>query len=95
VAHLIQLRVEETDYCEYRKSHACLTTFNAVCSYIGTRDLVQEHIAFKVWILTAEWEMPKDVEADTSQNAGKSSLVHLASLTMTGLTPSKQQVMNY
>jgi hypothetical protein len=59
------------------KSQACLAAFNAMCNYIGTRDLVQEHIAFKVWILTAEWEMPKDVGADTSQNAGKSSLVHL------------------
>jgi hypothetical protein len=25
--------------------------FNTVCSYIGTRDLVQEHIAFKMWPL--------------------------------------------
>jgi hypothetical protein len=30
------------------KSQACLAAFNAVCSYIDTRDLVQEHIAFKV-----------------------------------------------
>jgi hypothetical protein len=27
---------------------ACLMTFNTVCTYIGTRDLVQEHIAYKV-----------------------------------------------
>jgi hypothetical protein len=27
---------------------ACLMAFNIVCTYIGTRDLVQEHIAFKV-----------------------------------------------
>jgi hypothetical protein len=27
---------------------ACLMAFNTVCTYIGTRDLVQEHIAFKV-----------------------------------------------
>jgi hypothetical protein len=30
------------------KAQACLVAFNTVCSYIGTRDLVQEHIAFKV-----------------------------------------------
>jgi hypothetical protein len=33
------------------KSQACLVAFNVVCSYICTRDLVQEHIAFKVWPL--------------------------------------------
>jgi hypothetical protein len=27
---------------------ACLMAFNTVCTYIGTRDLVQEHIAYKV-----------------------------------------------
>jgi hypothetical protein len=25
--------------------------FDMVCTYIGTRDLVQEHIAYKVWPL--------------------------------------------
>jgi hypothetical protein len=30
---------------------ACLMAFNTVCTYIGTRDLVQEHIAYKVWPL--------------------------------------------
>jgi hypothetical protein len=57
------------------RSQGCLATFNVVCNYINTRDLVQEHIAFKVWPLAAKWEMPKDAEADA--NAGKSSLVHL------------------
>jgi hypothetical protein len=59
------------------KSQACLTTFNVVCGYISTRDLVHEHIAFKVWPLTAEWEMPKDIGAGTIQSAGRSSLVYL------------------
>jgi hypothetical protein len=48
------------------KSQDCLPLLNDVCSYIGTRDLVQEHLAFKVWPLTVEWEMPKDAGADTS-----------------------------
>jgi hypothetical protein len=46
---------------------ACLMAFNIVCTYISTRDLVQEHIAFKVWPLTNEWEMPKENAAGSSQ----------------------------
>jgi hypothetical protein len=36
---------------------ACLMAFNIVCTYIGTRDLVQGHIAYKVWPLVNDWEM--------------------------------------
>ena len=32
---------------------ACQVAFNTVCTYIGTRDLVQEHIAYKVWPLVS------------------------------------------
>jgi hypothetical protein len=46
---------------------ACLTAFNIVCTYIGTRYLVQEHIAFKIWPLMNEWEMPKEIAAGSSQ----------------------------
>jgi hypothetical protein len=38
---------------------ACQRAFNTVCSFIGTRDLIQEHIAFKVWPLVESWEMPR------------------------------------
>jgi hypothetical protein len=38
----------------------CQRAFGAVCSFIGTRDLVQEHIAFRVWPLVEKWEMPKE-----------------------------------
>jgi hypothetical protein len=41
--------------------------FNTMCTYIGTRDLVQEHIAFKVWPLVNEWEMSKETAAGSSQ----------------------------
>jgi hypothetical protein len=51
------------------KSQACLVAFNVVCSYICTRDLVQEHITFKVRSLVNEWEMLKDVDASSSQSA--------------------------
>jgi hypothetical protein len=46
---------------------ACLMAFNTICTYIGTRDLVQEHIAFNVWPLANEWEMPKEAAAGSSQ----------------------------
>jgi hypothetical protein len=46
---------------------ACQVAFNTVCTYIGTRDLVQEHIAYKVWPLASEREMPKEAATDSSQ----------------------------
>jgi hypothetical protein len=38
-----------------------------VCTFIGTRDLVQEHIAYRVWPLVNEWEMPKEAAVGSSQ----------------------------
>jgi hypothetical protein len=38
----------------------CQKAFGIVCSFIETRDLVQEHIAFRVWPLVEQWEMPKE-----------------------------------
>jgi hypothetical protein len=38
----------------------CQRAFGVICSFIGTRDLVQEHIAFRVWPLVEQWEMPKE-----------------------------------
>jgi hypothetical protein len=38
----------------------CQRAFGIVFSFIGTRDLVQEHIAFRVWPLVEQWEMPKE-----------------------------------
>jgi hypothetical protein len=46
---------------------ACQMVFNTVCTYIGTRDLVQEHIAYRVWPLTSGWEMLKEAAAGSSQ----------------------------
>jgi hypothetical protein len=46
---------------------ACQAAFNTVCTYIGTRDLVQEHIAYKVWSLASGWEMSKEVATGSSQ----------------------------
>jgi hypothetical protein len=38
-----------------------------VYAFIGTRDLIQEHIAFRVWTLVENWEMPKDTVAESSE----------------------------
>jgi hypothetical protein len=46
---------------------ACQRSFNTVCTFIVTRDLVQEHIAYRVWPLVSEWEMPKGAAAGSSQ----------------------------
>jgi hypothetical protein len=46
---------------------ACQRAFSTVCSFIGTRDLIQEHIAFRVWPLVDSWEMPKETTTDSSK----------------------------
>jgi hypothetical protein len=47
---------------------ACQAAYNTVCTYIGTRDLVQEHIAYRVWPLTSGWEMPNKAASGSSQH---------------------------
>jgi hypothetical protein len=55
------------------KAQACMIAFNTVCSYIDTRDLVQEHIAFKVWPLVNGWEMSKE----TTDSSSEGGLIYL------------------
>jgi hypothetical protein len=45
----------------------CQKAFNTVCTFNGTRDLVQEHIAYRVWPLVSDWEMPKEAAVGSSQ----------------------------
>jgi hypothetical protein len=47
---------------------ACQRAFSTICSFIGTRDLIQEHIAFMVWPLVESWEMPKETTTDSSKD---------------------------
>jgi hypothetical protein len=47
---------------------ACQKAFSNVCAFIGTRDIIQEHIAYRVWPLADSWEMPK--ETVTGSNEG-------------------------
>jgi hypothetical protein len=54
-------------------AEACQKAFGTVCFFIGTRDLIQEHIAFRVWPLVENWEMPKE----TITESGEGDLVQL------------------
>jgi hypothetical protein len=45
----------------------CQRAFGVVCSFIGIRDLMQEHIAFRVWPLADNWEMPKETVKETNE----------------------------
>ena len=51
----------------------CRRAFDIVCSFIGTRDLVQEHVAYRIWPLVDNWEMPKE----TISNPNEGGLVRL------------------
>jgi hypothetical protein len=46
---------------------ACQKAFSNVCAFIGTRDIVQEHIAYRVWPLVDSWEMPKETTVESSE----------------------------
>jgi hypothetical protein len=48
-------------------AEACQKAFSIVCSFIGTRDLIQEHIPFRVWPLVESWEMPKETITNSSE----------------------------
>jgi hypothetical protein len=54
-------------------AEACRRAFSTVCSFIGTRDLIQEHVAYRIWPLIDSWEMPKE----TITNTNKGGLVRL------------------
>jgi hypothetical protein len=54
-------------------AEACQKAFGTVCFFIGTRDLIQEHITFRVWPLVESWEMPKE----TVTKSGEGELVRL------------------
>jgi hypothetical protein len=46
---------------------ACQKAFSNVCAFVGTRDLIQKHIAYRVWPLVDNWEMPKETVAGSSE----------------------------
>jgi hypothetical protein len=48
-------------------AEACQKVLNNACAFIGTRDLIQEHIAYRVWPLVDNWEMSKETVAESSE----------------------------
>jgi hypothetical protein len=54
-------------------AQACRRAFITVCFFIGTRDLVQEHVAYRIWPLIDSWEMPRE----TITNPSEGGLVRL------------------
>jgi hypothetical protein len=46
---------------------ACQKAFSTVCAFIGTSDLIQEHISFRVWPLVESWDMPKETSVESSE----------------------------
>jgi hypothetical protein len=48
-------------------AEACQKAFGTVCFFIGMRDLIQEHIAFRVWQLVESWEMSKETITESSE----------------------------
>jgi hypothetical protein len=48
-------------------AEACQKAFSNVCAFIGTRDILQEHITYRVWPLVDSWEMPKETVAGSSE----------------------------
>jgi hypothetical protein len=48
-------------------AEACQKAFSNVCAFIGTRDIIQEHIAYRVCLLVDSLEMPKDTAAGSTE----------------------------
>jgi hypothetical protein len=50
-----------------QNDEACQKAFSNVCAFIGTRDIVQEHIAYIIWPLVEYWDMPMDTTAESTE----------------------------
>jgi hypothetical protein len=48
-------------------AETCQKAFGTICFFIGTRDLIQEHIAFRVWPLVEDWEIPMKTVTESSE----------------------------
>jgi hypothetical protein len=48
-------------------AEACQKALSNVCAFIGTRDIIQEHIAYRMWPLVDNWEIPKDTTAGSTK----------------------------
>jgi hypothetical protein len=59
------LRIPKVEIDE--TAERCRRAFGMVCSFIGTRDLIQEHIAFRIWPLLEKWEVSKETITKTGE----------------------------
>jgi hypothetical protein len=50
-----------------QNDEACQKAFSNVYAFIGTRDIVQEHIAYRIWPLVEYWDMPKDTTVESTE----------------------------
>jgi hypothetical protein len=50
-----------------QNDEACQKAFSKICAFIGIRDIVQEHIAYRVWPLVENWDMPKETTAESTE----------------------------
>jgi hypothetical protein len=48
-------------------AEACQRAFSTVCAFIGTRDLVQGHVSYRIWPLIDSWEMPTESITNPSE----------------------------
>jgi hypothetical protein len=46
---------------------ACQKAFSTVYAFIGTRDLIQEHISFRLWPLVESWDMSKETTVESTK----------------------------
>jgi hypothetical protein len=67
VPHLVPLRPPKAKDEIDEVAEACRKAFGTICFFIGTRDLVQEHIAYRVWPLIESWEIPKETITESSE----------------------------
>jgi hypothetical protein len=50
-----------------QNDEACQKAFSYACAFISTSDIVQEHIAYRIWPLVENWDMPKDTIAESTE----------------------------
>jgi hypothetical protein len=77
-----KVKIDEAD-------EACQKAFSTVCFFIGTRDLIQEHIAFRVWPLL-DWL--KCIEATSDELLGPYSKAEDNALSTSFRGPGKKEI---
>jgi hypothetical protein len=50
-----------------QNDEACQKAFSNVCAFIGTRDIIQEYIEYRICPLVEYWDMSKDTTAESTK----------------------------